>query len=191
MALPTIADCFRVALDWEESSGPHTAANVMHFSAPGKTESDVFTALDTHVTAAMWGTVAASGSVLEVVVTKLDGTPDGRVNPIVGHPAKWGGGAGQMIPQAATIVKLVTAATGRSGRGRAFLPWLGEDKQNGGTIDPTTAGVTQTAWIAFANAMAADGVALGVASYLHSSWSQALAITVDPISGTVRRRNSR
>jgi len=192
MPLPTIADTFRVAFEWTLQGGSRTATNVMHYLAPNKTESEVFNALQDNVTDDMWNTLPDIAQCLEVVVTKLDGTPDGRVFPTNLATGAWAGSGGaQFIPQGCTLVKLATGATGRSGRGRIYLPWITEASQFSGLVDDLKRTAAQAAWIAFSNAMIADGIALAVASYKNDTAAQVLALTVESSIATQRRRHIR
>ena len=191
MPLPTIANTFRCAFNWTKDSSLLTATNVMHFLAPGKSESDVFAALDANVSADMWNLTHNATQVHTVVITKLDGVADSFVFP-TGDAAQWSGSGGtNMIPQACALVKLETGAGGRRGRGRVYLPWLAEGVQDDGLVLDTPKGLAQAAWVAFANDMAADGVALVVASYVGAAVNQVQAITVENSIATQRRRLKR
>jgi len=193
MALPVIADTFRVAISYNLPARSLNAVNVVHFLAPGKDEDDVFDALNTNVADEMWYPTTDQAEIVQVVITALDGTPDGRVYGPSSLTGDWrdGGGTQDYNPQVAAIVKLATAATGRSGRGRIFLPWVSDGNSIGGAIDATAVTNTTSAWVDFANAMATGGVALAVASYKNETASQVLNLACEAISGTQRRRNRR
>lgn len=184
--LPTIADVFRVTLNWHVGTRPRPAHNVMHFSAPGKNESDVFTIIDTNVHVAMFDWVSAAAVVDSVDIIKLDGS-SGSHTHTTGSPAKWnGGGTGEIIPQVAGIIKLQTGLRGPSKRGRIFLPWVGEGEQsNGQLLDVST---VIGAWTTFANDCATAGAALGVASYKNADWNQAINLVGETTTATQRRR---
>jgi hypothetical protein len=145
----------------------------------------------------MWNTVGGDGLIAELVVTKLDGTPDGFVygrtalNTMgAAAPDISGGGSADYIPQACALIKETTGSSGRSGRGRVFLPWLGETENVNGAIAPTTRDDATAAWVAFANALVAGDMALAIASYTHSTAAQVLALFCESYSATQRRRNS-
>src|SRR6266851_4100911 len=93
--LPVIADTYRCALEWRESTSAQTAVNVIHVRAgvSGSTASDAFGALDTEVTAAMWGFQLGSAAVDAVNITPLDGTSATTSFP-TGRPSRWTGTAG-------------------------------------------------------------------------------------------------
>jgi len=196
MPLPTIPDCFRIAIDWKEDHG-FTATNVIHVLAPASDETAVATLVVSSFNANMWNTVYTNAFIDEVVVTKLDGTPDGQVfgGVFVGAHAPVGGfngsGGSQSIPQGCALVKLATAATGRSGRGRVFLPWLGESSQDGGAILGVNQTNTTSGWVDFSNALVAGSMALAVASYKHSTASQVLNLACESRSATQRKRQHR
>ena len=187
--LPTIADVFRVTLDWQAGSSP-LCHNVMHFSAPSKTSAQVFTAIDAHVTASMWDTVTTAAHVINVDVLPLDGTSPTLSNVITGSPAKWAGNGGSDYSSRApaAIIKLATGIRGPANRGRVFLPFCSEQDFSSGRFDSSIVSAVTAGWVAFANAMASAGVALGVASYVHSNWHQAVNVALHDVSGTVGRR---
>ncbi len=194
MPLPTIADTFRCAIEYTNTGDSRTATNVMHFLAPGKTVSDVFAALNANISAAMWAPCSTGTRVDQVVITELDGTPDGIVfGPSALTNPDWPDGAGSSDyqPQVCALIKLATAATGRSGRGRIYLPWVEDAVSTRGLIDGTTTTPCTAAWVAFSNDMIADGVALAVASYVHASASQVLNLACMTATATQRKRNKR
>lgn len=187
--LPTIADVFRVTLDWAAGGGA-TAHNVMHFSAPSKTAQDVFDTLDANVTASMWDSVYTSASVTGVDVLPLDGSSS-TSHFAVTPAAKWtGNGGGDYSSRApAAIIKLATGLRGPSNRGRVFLPFTSEQDTSGGLLSDSLVTAITGGWVAFANAMEVDGVALGVASYVGAGvWHQAINIVCHKSLGTLGRR---
>lgn len=188
--LPTIADVFRCALVWGGSGG-QSAVNVMHISAPGATASGVRDALEAHVTSGMWSTVATGASVKKLEVTPLDGA-SGGIEYVTSGGAKWtGNGGADYSPGVAAIIKLSTGLRGRSNRGRLFLPFTTEQDILGGLIDDSIVVAVSSAWDTFANALVADDMALGVASYKNSNWHQAVAIALEKIVATQKRRIDR
>lgn len=191
MPLPTIPDCYRTAWNWTRDGDTRTATNVMHFLAPTGDESDLFDAIDASVSGDMWDVTSNSIQVASITITKLDGVADSFIFNTDGT-TKWdGSGGGSMIPQACALVKLTTGAGGRRGRGRVYLPWLADGNQIDGVLNIVNKGTAQTAWIAFANAMATAGKPLVVASYVGLATNQVQAITVEPIIATQRRRLTR
>lgn len=155
--LPVIANTYRCALKWTESSSGQTAVNVIHMQANGSgtTATDCYNAMNGAVTAAMWDNAVLSASIGEVDITPLDGH-SGTITFVTGSPAKWSGSAGgDWIPAVATLIKLSTPLRGRANRGRVFLPFTAEAIQANGLI--TTSGVTAitNAWVAFQTALVA------------------------------------
>lgn len=187
--LPVIADVFRVTLDWAAGSAPQ-CHNVMHFEAPSKTSAQVFTALNANVTNSMWSTMYTGAHVTNVDVLPLDGTSPTLSNAVAGGPAKWAGNGGSDYSSRApaAIIKLATAIRGPANRGRVFLPFCSEQDFTAGRFDPSIVTAVTAAWVTFANAMAAAGVALGVASYVHANWHQAVNVALHDVAGTVGRR---
>lgn len=187
MSLPVISGVWRCTLNWAASSGIEYMHNVIHLSNGTGTAADVYTDLDSHVTAAMWNTAPSGFAVQSVDVLALDGTA-ATVSFATGRPAKWtGSGSGQWIPAAAEIVTLYTGFRGRSMRGRVYLP-MSEGVQDSGSIDPTISAAAQTAWENFRAAMNADTSDLVVASYVNSTANVCSSVLVRSLMGTQRRR---
>lgn len=166
--LPVITGAYRVALKWVNTS--QTAVNVIHIFEPGgggASPTAIFTCLDTHVTAGMWGT-CAGGAVTEVDITPLDGV-SATASFNTASPSKWSGGTDtDFTPAAAALIKLQTGLRGRDNRGRIYLPWLSEAQVTKGVLNGTTASDRTANWTTFASAIAADGTTpchLAVASY--------------------------
>lgn len=198
MPLPTIPDCYRVAIDWKHLVGGFTATNVIHVLAPTGDEDEVAEAVASSFNANMWDTVTSSGQIDQLVVTKLDGTPDGFVygraalegwQPVAN--ALKGTAGGHTIVQVGALVKLATGATGRSGRGRVYLPWIGEAAQNSGFVETVDRDLTTDGWVDFANALVALNQALCVASYKNSAAAQVLNLACEDKVATQRKRLKR
>lgn len=191
MPLPTIADCFRVAINYVEQASGHTATNILHVLGPTADEDDVFDSFNDHVANAMWETSSDGTNVVEVVITALDGTPDGRVYGPSALTGDWptGSGSTDFNPQVCSLVKLATGATGRSGRGRIYLPWLQDALVSRGIITEASSDAQTAAWVTFANDLVTDNLALAVASYTNASAAQVLNLATESQSATQRRRN--
>jgi hypothetical protein len=194
MALPIIAQVYRVALEW--FCVGQSAVNVIHVAtdAAGKTPLQVFTCLDAHVSTLMFDSVTADAAVATVNITPLDGVTPTGIFP-TGSVAKWGGnGSTDFIPAAATIIKLATATRGRSFRGRIFLPFLAEDANSRGQIDGPTATAMSTAWTTFAAAIDADATTpmnLVVASYKLATAAAVTELHAETTAATQERRQAR
>jgi hypothetical protein len=175
-----------VTLNWETSS--QHAHNVMHFEAPTATEADVFAAFTAHRTTAMWAPVADVAVITSLDIIKLDGTSS-SLSFDTGGGSGWHSTAGSAwLPQGSGIIKLATGLRGRSNRGRVYLPFLAESSQSSGFLDPGITTPTTAAWVTFANDMASDNAALGVASYKNATWHQAVNVICESATGTQRRR---
>lgn len=188
-----ITDVFRVAFNWTNSDVPAlTSTNVMHFKASGKVASDVASDITAHVTANMWKFQTNHSKVHDLVITKLDGSA-------VSFPyntdltSKWTGTLTDalFIPQASNLIKLLTAKRGRSYRGRVYLPWCSEQYGTDGVLNSTNVATCSAAWAAFDAAMDSAGTKLVVASYLHSTAEEVVALGCENYLATQRRRNKR
>jgi hypothetical protein len=190
--LPVIANTVRVSLNWIAPASSLTAANVLHFRKSGGTASDLVTKIDSHVAAGMWGTVSHLAQVDNIVATPLDGGTVSATLP-TGSPTKWqgAGGSGDFIPQAATVIKLLTGKRGRSYRGRIFLPFLPEASQSQGNIVTGDVDAEAAAWVTFQTAMIADGWIPVVASYVHATAEAITGVSGEYKAATQRRRQKR
>ena len=187
--LPVISNVFRVAFDWFGPSGQR-AENVMHFHGTDALPSDVNTALNAHVTNAMWGTVSSSCSINTITITPLDGSSASVTIPQTS--THWNGSAtGEPTPNVAPVISFATAKRGRSYRGRLYLPFTGEDTIADGQLTSTHSTDLITAWSAFLVAMTAAGIAPSIASYKLATAEQITSANVLNAVGTQRRRQSR
>lgn len=183
--LPVIPDVFRATLNWRSSSG-RNAHNVMHFQAPSLDSLGVATALTTHIKRAMWDWTSGTYLITTIDVIPLDGTTAGVTQPTGEGLPFTGGGQGEAIVQVAGIVKFTTGHRGRSGRGRIYIPAVGEGEQNAGVmIDVAT---VQTAWQVFQNDMSDALCPMVVASYKDVAAREIINITAESICATQRRR---
>jgi hypothetical protein len=190
--LPVINDVFRCSFEWTYGTSTLAATNVLHFRASGLNPATLATALDAHITTAMWSFQNTNSKVAQINITPLDGSS--VTFPFVtGGGAKYTGSGGglDMMVQVCNIVKLVTGKRGRSYRGRLYLPWVAEGKQTDGTLDATTVTACDTAWIAFHTAMTAAGADLVVASYTLATAEDVVGVIVERSVATQRRRVQR
>lgn len=188
MALPVIADVYRVTLNWT-GAGRH-AANVIHLQSTG-TVAQTYTSLDALVTASMWDSVRSSMSVDTVEVLPLDGSAGSTIFS-TGRPAKWSGvqSSGDFMVAPATLVDLYTGLRGAQHRGRIFLPFPAESAAADGFLNSGNRTTMQTAWTTFATALVGRTPAVGlvVASYRHASASGVTTINIRSALATQRRR---
>jgi hypothetical protein len=191
MPLPVIADCFRVAVDWQDVSGtsPLSATNVMHILGPGATALQVLLALNSEAVPDMFDSQCLSTQASQFTVLPLDGSSVAAV----GNPnALWKGNRSSTpLPSTAALLKLTTAKRGRSYRGRLFLPFVAESRADGGLLP---AALSQTAaWVLFSNNLHAYAplLSLAVASYRHATAEAVTNLAVELALATQRRRQSR
>jgi hypothetical protein len=190
--LPVIADTFRVACNWVAGASGQHAVNVMHFYSPAATSADVATAFENHVDHDMWLVCNQNCFIESLSITPLDGLSPTLLHVTDITTNKWGGDAtGDPIPQVAALVKLTTSLRGRSYRGRLYLPFVAENKQDSGRLSSSEVASMNTAWAAFIADMLTAGTTLSVASYKHSTRHSALAAVVEIETATQRRRQSR
>lgn len=186
--LPIIPNIFRVTINWADLGGA-TGKNVMHFSGPSKDSQDVADALTANTQTNQFQGMSTTAAALTATILPLDGVTPGADYSL---GTSWQGQtASDYMTAPAVIIKHVTAVRGRSGRGRIYLPFVAETQQNAGRITPGSVTNMTGAWVAFANAMEADGIALGVASYTESIWRQSINIACESALGTQRRRQQR
>lgn len=193
MPLPVVADTYLCKLVWSSVNAPRRAVNDLFFhdDAGGHTGTDVYNAIDAHVTSNMWTPVAASASVVTVTTTKLDGSA-ASIDHATASPAKWTGQGGtDLILQGCQVVTLRTGFRGRSRRGRVYLPWIAEVDQDNGVINVGNVTAVQTGWAAFLTAMKAAGYPLHVCSRLHNDSIEVVSVTAQPYLKTQRRRTRR
>lgn len=191
--LPVIADVFRTTLNWEGGGGEH-AHNVLHFRGTGGDSDDLSVAIFANATLEMWSSVATAAAITSLSILPLDGTSPTTVYPVAPADAakftgnggsEWNGG------QVAGLVRLQTGVRGPANRGRIYLPFNSEANCTSGIIAPVVVDAATSAWATFMNDMIGDGFALGVASYKHSNWHQALNVFLDDNVATQKRRNKR
>ena len=185
MALPVIADVFRVALHWQNVDGGY-GINVLHFRSPTLNELGLRTALNANWTNAMQQTMSSEGDQDTMQIIALNGVDPTLDFDGVGNST--GQGNDQALIQVATMVNFKTGTRGPQGRGRIFMPFVAENMTNAGRLDGTARATQETAWNTFIADMLADDAELVVASYRHSTASTVLTCHVAPIVGTQKRR---
>jgi len=189
MPLPTIADVFRVTLNWEVSSGP-APANVLHVRGAGD-PNDVGVAFDFALATIadashLYNCTAAVFAAPTIDILPLDGSSGTTTYTL--DEAIEGGSGGSVIWQAAGVVTLQTGLSGPSHRGRQYVGPIGEDANLAGTLPSDSRGVMVTAWNLFLANMAVADMPLVVASYAHASAANVTAVRVNEYIGTQRRR---
>ena len=196
MPLPVINFIYRVTLNWLDSVGGQTAANVLHFESFGGSTASVFAALDTNVDPNMFSYISSAAAVTHLSILPLNGTSPTDDYPVVS--SAWvGQAAGDYAPNLAGIVKFTTGLRGRDNRGRLYMPFISENDAAKGILDADDVSQAQTGWDAFKGSAAAAGSTLVVASYDRAHGGAGAhattvgTITVENICGTQRKRQTR
>jgi hypothetical protein len=190
--LPIIADVSRVAFHYKAPgvAAPY-AINVMHFRQDAVDQDGLAGAIIANWQSDQLSSLSTSAELDSFEITPLDGTSATR-SYLTDGADHWSGNAGsEWVPQVAVIVKLESALRGRSFRGRLFLPFTGESKIDGGTLDPTFVTAMTTGWNDFNAAMLVDSVVPVIASYKHASAEAIVGMIVEGQTATQRRRMSR
>ena len=152
---------------WHITGSGATAVNVMHFHGASTDTLALKNLLDASVTAALWTHTVSAASIYQLSITPLDGTSATDLYSVSG--TKWTGGTASVdfVPQVAAVVSLRTAERGRRRRGRAFIPFIGEQYISNGAIT-TAVSTAQAGWDAFLAAMTTGSYPMHIASYGHS-----------------------
>jgi hypothetical protein len=134
-----------------------------------------------------WRTISPTSSNLtQFEYTPLDGT---SATTVITH-ALAGLDANDPLPASvALVVTIRTAVRGRSHRGRVYTGPYAEDANTAGVPTAATVTAVATQWDRFrSTALAGSGVSIGVASYLLTSFDDAVSLTADGRWDTQRRR---
>jgi hypothetical protein len=192
MALPVIANVYRVAFEWSHDDYLGHATNVMHFRKAASTASALFTSLDANVTHGMWQMQDTHAHINQVAITPLS-AGGAATQTFLTAGSEWSGPttSHDMSPQTCAIVKLNTALRGRSYRGRVYLPWVCDIYNTNGALDGGAVSNAQTEWDEFFTDMTADGFALVVASYKHATAENVTTLIVESRTATQRKRQIR
>lgn len=199
MPLPVIPGVVRAAVTGNLPSGTQWA-NVVHCryaggaSSPGPTE---ITALHAKLSrlwsgaaysgGAAWFTVCPSTVVsVEVVYYVLNGTSIAEVRPFV---AAGTSGTSIMAPEVAPVLTIRSATRGRSYRGRVFLPAPAPTALGtAGLINTTVINNIQGQFTGLQADLQTIQWSFGVASYLRSTFADAVSGTMDARPDVQRRR---
>lgn len=188
--LPTIANCFRVALSGGLFAGIR-AVNVFHVL----TSEDDVSAISAAILASaeqdgMLGGRPESGKPVLMQITPLDGSSATFDVAVPSDSFPTNTGDGQVVPEAAVVVSFKTAQRGPANRGRLYNGPLVESVIANGEVDSVICSGIATAWTDFATALGASSPAIGlaVASYVHADANTVTAITCGTQQATQRRR---
>lgn len=187
--LPVIVDTFRITINWNEVLGVKPV-NVFHVSTTG---TDV-TAIGTHIMADFENACfAAMPNVFQfhsVTVLPLDGiSPETTVTATT---AIEGEATGAPSPASAGIVSFRTAGRGPAHRGRMFVGPCGEDVIDGGILSDSVRATMLDGWNNFNIALGLETTPIGlvVASYKHAEPATVTNIIIQPVLGTMARRQN-
>jgi len=187
--LPVISNTYRCAFRWHHSDLVTDAVNVMHFRQASTNPAALAADLDASISNLLWNFQDSHAKITEIDITPLDGSST-TFPYVTGSGADYTGfsSSHDVIPQGAAIIKMVTAKRGRSYRGRVYLPWVAETFSTNGVLDATTVTNVTNAWVAALASWAAAGPQLVVASYLHQTAEDVIAILCESMLATQRRR---
>ena len=198
MPLPEAQDVYLVRSVWGGSTVQRNASFALHFedSVGTSNAAALGTLLVATFTANMWKLIAPTCNMQQLLITPLDAISSTYSQPItVGNANISGAGTGDPILQGAAVVSIRSAQRGKQWRNRAYLPFIGESEQAGGTLTTGDVTTAQTAWNTFFTAMAAgDWPATVVAPSEPgplSNFLPAAGYTVRPYLKTQRRRARR
>ena len=188
--LPTIANVFRVALNWRNSLPGQQAENVIHVHSTLSDAAAVADVVDGAIPVNLFVTTTSIAAPATYSVTPLDGH-SATVDSPVSNPHAAGLGSTEYIPGMAAVVSLYTGERGRSYRGRVFLPWVAENMQANGILDGTHRAQLEFAWNTFIAELIASDTPLVVASYKLATATNVTSAIVQGGAGTIRRRQER
>lgn len=187
MAPPYVAGAVRCDIRYQLTSGQHVQ-NVVFVA---KSETATFFEMADRLRSDWVGNIMpflTSNVVLrEVQLTDFSG-PDGETW-VVTDDTPGGSSSAPMPPNVAIALSWRTGLTGRSNRGRTFLPGIGEDKvDGGGIIVASFVTALVSAGEGLLVALGLDDIPLVVASRKNGTGTAVTTCTVDNIVDTQRRR---
>lgn len=191
MALPVIADVFRVLFPWAPQNGLATS-NVIHLQTTSTDLEEIGlaigTAWDAISTGSPFNAMPASFLTAAVNITPLDGVTAAQ-DVALGTEIS-GSGSDQYSPATAALVSLHTAQRGARGRGRVYVGPCKEGSIDNGALSGTVQGDMLDGWDQWWDAALAGtpSLQLGVASYVHADFHAISSIRVDTLVATQRRR---
>ena len=185
--LPTIANTFRVTLNWHTAHGI-TPRNVLHILAPSANEVDVANEVDAAFVAATncFQPMCDDFNFDQMDVIKLDGSSATQTVTVPDGIA--GGESGDCIPAACCVVGFHTLQRGARGRGRIYIGPIAEVSQTQGILTSSALTDMASSWATFHDHLITNSMALVVASYVHADQHEVTSVHIDSILGTQRRR---
>lgn len=190
MPLPTIADCARVAFEWTLVYDTQVEAgiNVMHFHTIDDDLDALLSDIDAAWNSTLYNVCGNTSRVQTLVATLLGGGfPTASFD--TGVSIDWkGGSSGAVLPAVAGCVSLRTGLSGRSKRGRVYLPAIAESAVANGKFETSPYDSLNTAWETLLVDLAVNNHELMVASYLHSTAEIVTTARMNRFCATQRRR---
>lgn len=190
MALPTIPDVYRVAMNFNTADGI-SPVNVFHIGSPTGDVTEVGEAIDTCLQANMWCPVPERYEPNTFTVTPLDGGSAGVVFTRTGTEVLCGyGSTTDAIIDNAYVLSFRSSIGGPRGRNRIFIGPVAETATENGMTDSDVNAQILGAWNAFQDALLANDpqcFQLEV-SYVHADAHPIIARSISPNLGTQRRR---
>lgn len=190
--LPTIPDVVRVTFAWNTVNGV-TPRNVIHIRTALTTDADIMSEIVSAVGTGdgnlMYVAMHSSFAIDHVDILKLDGSA--ATSSFIGLSTLFEttGGSGELVPEAAMLLKLSTAVGGPRGRGRQYIGPLAESACANGFLTGITLSTVADAWVDFSEALVTSSLShLCVASYFHADSNDVIAITPRSYIATQRRR---
>jgi hypothetical protein len=197
--LPVIPNAVKVSYTWS-LSGQASAVITFGITTSLSDLAAVASAIDSHVTAGMWGPITASATAIEIKLFKYDGVTPTFTQPVTGakYQGQDAGLEAEVAP--AALISFRTATRGQWARGRCYLPFISEGAAGNGSLLDTVRVSTQTAWDSFRNGMSGGGTPMAVISLAnqpnlnppHTPTARlVISSTVEAHLATQRRRQDR
>lgn len=185
MALPVIADVFRVVFNWSNPFGSDQVVSVQHFrnaTSAADLAADIDAEFVTNMLLAQPDGVDAES----LDITALDGV-SGAVNfPLSNWTGE--GGAAEPVPGLNVLVLGSTGLRGSANRGRIFLPSARESIIDDGLLNAGGQFSIESAWTDFLTGLTGTGSEWGVASYAHADFDAYINVSVPRMLGIIKRR---
>jgi hypothetical protein len=186
MPLPVIADVYRCAVTLLGVDGT-TATNVFHFGSGATSETALADSIDTlRGGVTPWDFASDVYDRSKISIEKLDGVSAAFERNCVNIK---GTQSGQILYEAAAVIKLTTAVRGRSARGRMYIGPLTEATVAGGVVNGGTVTALDTAFEDWVTGVEGDiGGNFKIVSYLHSTAQNLTGHLTETQQRTQRRR---
>lgn len=197
---PNLPSVSAVVLHYTATSGA-TAVNRMHVLSSGLTALEVF---NRFVVAWPTGFMAHTSTLVtcfQIDITRLDLQSATESFTPAGSDFAGTQPDAEISPASCMLVKYTTGFRGLASQGRTYAPFVAEPNMvNGRLLPGLVAGITD-AWVEFINTLTTQTIPMQVVSYgrfdhptlpdAPASNHTVTAVTVNPVLGTQRNRQSR